>query len=198
VFGTGTAREWPHIVMGVGHTTGVEATSIPYAPQASDQIPFRDAGVPAVHVFTGAHEDYHRPTDDADKVDAAGLVKVATFVRETVDYLAQRPERLSPTGRAAAAGTSPEGPGRKVLLGTVPDFSFPGPGVRVASVLDGSPAAAAGLREGDVLLAFAGTPLADLRAYAKALEGHAPGDVVKVRWRRGAEETERDVTLVAR
>jgi hypothetical protein len=197
VLGTGGAREWPHVVMGVGHVTGVEATAVPEDPQGSDQVAFREAGVPAVHVFSGAHEDYHRATDDVEKIDAAGMAKVAAFVRETVDYLAQRPDPLTPAGTAPKAGGPAEG-GRRVLLGTMPDFAHQGPGVLVASVVEGSPAAAAGLQPGDLLLALGGTPLADLRAYSEALKRHAPGDVVRLRWKRGGQEMEKDVTLVAR
>ena len=199
VFGTGGAREWPFIVMGVSQTTGVEATGIPDDPQGSDQMAFREAGVPAVQLFSGANEDYHRPTDDLEKIDAAGMAKVAVFARETIAYLAERPEPLHGAGAPAtpAAPGGAEG-GRKVLFGTVPDFAHPGPGVKVASVLPDSPAAKAGLQPGDILLSIAGEPLADLRAYSELLKRRAPGDVVKVVWKRGETEMQADVTLAAR
>ena len=78
-----------------------------YPPlESSDQTSFIDAGIPAVQLFTGPHEDYHRSTDTADKVDAAGMVKVATFLKESVAYLASRPEPLTSTieGGAKPAG----------------------------------------------------------------------------------------------
>ncbi len=200
VFGTGGAREWPFIVMGVSQTTGVDATGIPEDPQGSDQLAFREAGVPAVQLFSGANEDYHRPTDDVEKIDAAGMAKVAVFARETIAYLAERPEPLHGAGAPAAPaapGAGGEG-GRKVLFGTVPDFAHPGPGVKVGSVLPDSPAAKAGLQAGDVLVSLGGDPLADLRAYSEVLKRHAPGDVVKVVWKRGESEMTADVTLAAR
>ena len=77
--------------------TGVESTNISEPMQSSDQMSFVAKGVPAVQIFTAAHADYHRPGDTADKIDAPGLVKVATFVKEGVAYLAERPEPLTVT-----------------------------------------------------------------------------------------------------
>jgi putative serine protease PepD len=84
------------------------------------------------------------------------------------------------------------------MLGTVPDFSFPGPGVRVASVLADSPAEAAGLREGDVVVAIEGAPIADLRAFAEALRERRSGDVIRIGIQRGDAELDVEAELVAR
>jgi hypothetical protein len=195
LLGTGTADEWKHIAMGVGYVTGVEAQCIPQDPGGSDQVAFHEAGVPAIQAFTGAHADYHRPTDDVEKIDAPGLVKVATFVRETVAYLAGRDRPLTTTGAAPAPA---RGEGRKVLLGAVPDFAFAGPGVRVESVVEGSPAEKAGVLAGDVLLAIDATELKSLRDLSEALKARAAGDAVKLRLRRGADELTLEATLVAR
>ncbi len=201
--GTGGTREWPFVVMGVAATTGVETTAVPDDPQGSDQVAFRDAGVPAIQLFSGANEDYHRPTDDVEKIDAAGLAKVALFLRETVAYLGERPEPFHATGAPGkpaaptAAGTAPKAR-RKVLFGSVPDFEFKGPGVKVGSVVADSPAAKAGLAAGDVLLSIGGEKLENLRGYSEVLKKHVPGDVVKVVWKRGEAEMTADVPLAAR
>ena len=94
VLGTGTAREWPHIFRGTGWVTGIELTMAKNDPGASDQVAFHEVGVPAVQLFTGPNEDYHRPSDTALKVDPDGLVKVATIVKEAVEYLASREEPM--------------------------------------------------------------------------------------------------------
>ena len=114
VIGTGTASEWQHIFRGASFVTGVESRNIPEAMQASDQMSFVRKGVPAVQIFTGANGDYHRPGDTADKIDGPGLVKVATFVREGVTYLAERAEPLTNTiapasGAATAAAFAASG-----------------------------------------------------------------------------------------
>ncbi len=110
VIGTGTASEWQHIFRGASFVTGVESRNIPEAMQASDQVSFVQKGVPAVQIFTGANADYHRPGDTAEKIDGPGLVKVATFVREGVVYLAGRAEPLTNTIAApAGAAARPAG-----------------------------------------------------------------------------------------
>jgi hypothetical protein len=200
VLGAGTADEWIHIVMGVGFTTGIEAKSILDDPGGSDQASFHEAGIPAVQIFSGTHGDYHRPSDDVDEIDADGLLKVASFVREIVVYLSDRDRPM--TSRLAAipdgGPAAPPADKRRVMLGTVPDFSFPGPGVRVASVLADSPAEAAGLREGDVVVAIEGALIADLQAFADALRERRSGDVIRIGIQRGDAELDVEAELVAR
>jgi aminopeptidase N len=204
VLGSGTASEWRHIAMGVGFTTGVESTCVANDPGGSDQKSFHRVGVPAVQIFSGGHADYHRSTDDVDKIDLDGMVRVATFVRETMVYLSQRPEPMTSSlgeAKAPAAGGPAAGPAagsRRVSLGSMPAFDFPGPGVKVAAVTEGSGAAAAGIEVGDILLAIDGTPLKDLRAFSNVLKAHTPGDEVSVVYRRGEEERTAKVTLQAR
>ena len=93
VFGTGSARELPFIFMGAAATTGVPVQAVPQDINASDNAAFAEAGVPAVQLFASAASDYHRPSDTADKIDAAGLGKVAAILKEAADYLAARPSR---------------------------------------------------------------------------------------------------------
>jgi S1-C subfamily serine protease len=150
-----------------------------------------------VQIFTGPHADYHRPTDDVSKVDADGLVKVATFVRETLVYLGDRDGPLSGSVGPGAA-KPPAGGARRVSLGTMPDFAFRGPGVKVGSVLDGSPAAKAGVETGDILLAIDDEELADLRTFSQVLKQHKPGDVISIKVRRGEEDLTLEAKLVAR
>ncbi len=204
VLGAGTATEWRHIAMGVGFTTGVESTCVADDPGGSDQVAFHEIGVPAVQLFTGPHADYHRPTDVASKVDIEGLVKVGTWLRETAVYLSERPEPMTST--LPAVGAAPEKPiaapprsdARRVSLGTMPEFEFAGPGVKVASVIDGSPAQLAGIAAGDVIVAIDGVAISDLRAYSDLLKSHQPGDTLKVSVRRGDEIKELEARLVAR
>ncbi len=200
VLGTGSAREWPHIFRGAGHVAGLEVKAVGDDLGASDQRSFLDAGVPAVQLFSGAHPDYHRASDSADKLDYPGLLKTADLLNEVVGYLAARAEPLqSLLGSGdAPAPTSPAGEGRRVSLGTVPDFAYPGPGVRLSGVGSGSPAERAGLREGDVLLAIGAVELADLRAFAQTLRALNPGQRVDLRFSRDGEERSAEAELVAR
>jgi len=203
VLGTGTATEWQHIFRGAGFVTGVNGRNVPESIQSSDQVPFVERGVPAVQIFTGAHNDYHRPSDTAEEIDVAGLVKVATFVKEGVAYLAERPDPLTvtiPSVPAAARPAAPagQGEGRRVSFGTVPDFAFAGPGVRVDGLVDGSPAAQAGIQAGDVILDIDGTAIANLQGFSDRLRTLTAGQTVAVRVRRGTETLTLKVTVVER
>jgi hypothetical protein len=210
VLATGSASEWQHIFRGAGFVTGVEGRMIPEALEASDQQSFLDRGVPAVQIFTDPHADYHRPGDTADQIDGPGLVKVATFVREGIQYLGERAEPLTntiATMKGAAAGAAPAGPpagggtggqGRRVSFGTVPDFAFPGPGVKVAGVTPGSPAEKAGVREGDVLTELGGRPIADLKGFSGMLRELAPGQTVQVVLERAGRKESLEVTVAER
>ncbi|MGE3840554.1 MAG: M20/M25/M40 family metallo-hydrolase [Vicinamibacterales bacterium] len=189
ILGTGTAAEWQHIFNGASYVTGVPSRNIPESLPSSDQASFVAKGVPAVQIFTPTHADYHRPTDTFDKLDLAGLVKVATFTREGVAYLAEREQpmiRPGPVGSAASSAT-PSSESRRVSLGTVPDFAFAGPGVRVSDVVKGSPAEAAGLRAGDVLLELAGKGVASLQGYSDLLKTLTPNQRVEVLVERGGQ-----------
>jgi hypothetical protein len=202
VIATGSASEWQHIFRGAGFVTGVEGRMIPEALESSDQKSFIDRGVPAVQIFTDPHPDYHRPGDTADRIDAAGLVKVATFVREGIVYLGEREQPLTNTigsmkGGAGAPAVG-SGQGRRVSFGTVPDFAFAGPGVRVAGVTPGAPAEKAGVKEGDILLKVDGKDVGDLRGFSAILRGLTPGQTVNVLLGRGGENLSLEVTVAER
>jgi len=202
--GSGTAGEWPHILRGVSYVTGIESRGVPQATEASDQQSFIERGVPGIQLFTGAHADYHRPEDTADRIDAAGLVKVATFAKEVVAHLTERPEPLTVaiagpgTTATTAAPLEPSAPRRRVSFGLVPDFGFAGPGVRAASVVPGSPTEAAGLKDGDVLLLVEQTRIESLAGFSEVLRTLAPGQTVQVVVGRGGDEIHLSVTLAAR
>ncbi len=216
VLGTGTAGEWIHAIRGATWVTGVETKAVPETLESSDHLSFVEAGVPAVQLFTGAHADYHRPSDTAEKVDVPGLAKVTAVAKELVSWLAGREQPLSvstpargagapgPASTSTAAPASPAsggGPGstsRRVSFGTVPDFGFEGPGVRVESVVLGSPAEKAGVRPGDVLLKLDGIAVGSLRDYSDRLKGMSPGQLVTATIVRDGAERDVSVTLVER
>jgi len=201
VLGGGSAPEWVHILRGAGYLAGAETAMAAADLDASDDVTFRRAGVPAVQLFGGPSADYHRPTDTADKIDGTGLEKVVQLAAEVVGYLASPEARLSAVGAVpgpppsdAAGGGAGE---RKVSLGVVPDFAFAGPGVRLDGVVPGSPAAAAGLRAGDVLLAVDGKELAGLKALSALLKSLLPG-MVSLKYLRDEREETVQTLLVPR
>jgi len=196
VLNTDSAREWPFIFMGAGYTTGAPIKIVSEPLDASDQGAFLEAGIPAVQLFSGPTPDYHRPTDTVDKLDFEGMGRVCEVAKEVVSYLAGRRETLDV--RIPANGTAQEPPKalkheskpgeRKVSLGTMPDFGYSGPGIRVQAVMPGSGAGKAGLLAGDILLAVDGKKLEGLRALAGILRGHQAGDAVDLLVDRDGKE----------
>ena len=196
--------EWPHVFRGVGFTTGIPTKNVPGATASSDQQSFINAGIPGVQIFTGAHGDYHRPSDTIDKVDADGMVRVAAVVREATGYLVARAEPLTITGAGVSSTTADQtrasaaGNRRRVSFGTVPDFAWQGSGVKVESVVAGSPAETAGIRAGDVITAIDGAAIADLGAFSEQLKRYAPGDRIKASGEREGDAFEVEMDLTAR
>ena len=201
IFGTGSASEWVHIFRGAGFVTGIQVESVADDFGSSDQKSFLDAQVPAVQFFSGVHLDYHRPGDTADKIDAAGMVKVAAIVREAVEYLAGREQPMTAqfAGKQSAQQTRPRGgSGRRVSFGSVPDFAFSGPGVRITGTTPGSAAEKAGLKKGDVIISLAGKDVKTLRDLSTVLRALNPGDEIDVRWLREGRELQAKTTVSAR
>ena len=126
------------------------------------------------------------------------MVSVATWLREALVYLTERGDPLTSTLGSGRERPRPSGSGRRVSLGTVPDFTHPGPGVRVESVLDGSPAAKAGIVGGGQIVEIDGKAISDLRAFSEALREKSVGDTISVVVERDGERVTLSATLVAR
>jgi hypothetical protein len=196
VLGASSAQEWPFIFGGITAATGIPTRIVAGAGESSDQRAFIEAGLPGVQLFTSATLDYHRPTDTADKVDGAGLVQVATVTTEAIVYLASTDRQLTVTGDATPA--APPGERRRVSLGTIPDFAWRGPGLRLDGVVPGSPADKAGMKSGDFLMTLGGEAVIGLESFNDILKKHQPGDRVELHWTREGQATSATVDLVAR
>jgi aminopeptidase N len=203
VIGGSSAREWQFIFMGIGYTVGIETQLISQELDASDQVAFLREGIPGIQLFSGPHNDYHRPSDTVDKIEGPGLAKVAAVARETIAYLAERKEPLTFTGAALASGpgkpasSTPAG-GRRVRTGIMPDFSFSGNGMKIGAVSQDSPAEKASLRKGDIIIKVGETVVSNLREYANALKSFQIGDTVIFSYLRDGQEYSTRVELEAR
>tara|TARA_R110002073_G_scaffold30305_1_gene94697 strand:- start:298 stop:2160 length:1863 start_codon:yes stop_codon:yes gene_type:complete len=202
VFGTGSARELKHILRGASFVAGIPVNAVPNDFGSSDQAAFIQAGVPAVQFFASAHEDYHSPGDVIDKIDSNGLIKVATILKEVATYLSNRVEPLNVTldsadPQSTTSLLNPK-PIRKISLGTVPDFSYQGEGVRVADVVAGSPAQRAKLQMGDILIQLAGKPIKDLASFSSILKTLKVGQRAELKYSRNEEVVSLQVTFIAR
>jgi hypothetical protein len=194
VYGARSAKEFPALLDSLNWYAGFDlrAQGDGYGP--SDHSSFYAAKRPVLHLFTDLHEDYHRTTDDWQKVNLDGLKRVADFTLGLVTALANRTRALTffdlPAPLPAqTAAPHPASPGYGAYLGTVPDMTGAPGGVRLVGVRTGSPAEKAGLRGDDIITRIGSTDTPDLQAMTDALRIHRPGDTVEIVVRRGASVT---------
>ncbi len=170
---------------------------------SSDDTSFLLKKVPAIGFFSGFHEDYHRPTDDWQKIDPAGGTAVANLAYRIAQRIAARTDRpavvaVEPAQGHGSPSAAPSGGGYGPYFGSVPDFGENAEGVKFAEGRENSPAAKAGLRKGDIMVSFDRQPMKTLYDFTYALRTKAPGDVVDVTVLRGAERGTVTVTLSSR
>ena len=199
VYGTSTATELKPLLDSAnaaldGGALKVNGIGDGYGP--SDQTSFYAKDIPVLHFFTDQHEDYHRATDDVERINSNGEARVVNLALTIARELANRPSRLTFVRVAAPARTGMSREGSQTYLGSVPDMSATDVvGLKLMGVRPDSPADKGGLKTGDVIVEFGGTPVKDLYSYTDALYSHKPGDVVKVVVMRAGQRVELTVTL---
>jgi hypothetical protein len=176
-------------------SVGVELKPSPFS--ASDHTRFYGAGTPVLFFHTGSHDDYHQPTDTADKIDGAGMARVAAVAIRVVQTLAPRTRpvyaKLSPPARERRGP-----PSGSVFFGISADGRTGFDGLRLAGVVPGSAAARAGLRDGDVLVRFADVAVNSFEDLRAALRSRRPGDTVNVVYLRNGSDHATSAILDAR
>ncbi len=201
VYGTATAREFPALLDSLNTPVRFDLRSQGDGYGPSDQSSFFAAHRPVLHLFTDLHADYHRTTDDWQKINAPGEAEVVDFAARLVTALGNRPKPLTFVDEAPApephAGVAVT-PGYGAYLGTIPDMTDSPGGVQLSGVRTGSPADQAGLRAGDIITRIGSHEVPDLQAMTDALREHKAGDVVEIRIRRGADILALKATLGTR
>jgi hypothetical protein len=206
VLGVGTARPLERWVREAGSAAGLEL-DISLSGQGvggSDHMTFLKRRIPAVHFFSGVHTDYHKPSDDLQGFEAEGTRRVVALGIELVRNLSDAP-------RGALAYVDPPlseeeqqserqrlGAGWRVWFGTVPEYSYEGPGLLLAGTSEGSPAERAGLLAGDVVNRVGDIEVETIYDFMHALQIYKPGDVVQTRFVRDGETHAVPVTLATR
>jgi Peptidase family M28/PDZ domain/PA domain len=199
--GTGTGSTFPQLVNDVKPPAPIQIDLAEKAGYgSSDHTSFTTKNVPVLFFFSGLHADYHKPSDTADKIDSADAAKLLDYIADLIAHLENDPRpqfiRVAEpaTGPVGSGGGSGYGPN----FGSIPDFDEPAKGVRFADVRDGTPAAKAGLKAGDILIEFDGKDIANLYDFTYALRAHKPGDLVLVRVLREGKTIEAKVLLTER
>ncbi len=157
----------------------------------SDHTSFYWKNIPVLFFFTGQHADYHKPTDDAEKINFTGQRDVLRFAARLIEALDTRPKLSFQPTRSGTEDT----PRFRVTLGIMPDYTFEGDGVHVDGVSEGKPAARAGLQRGDRIIALGDTDVHNVREYMQALSKFQKGDKTTVKFVRGGEVLVREVTF---
>ena len=188
--GTGTAVEWDEILDTPIH--GLDIKKDPAGVGPSDQTSFYYKDLPVLHLFTGTHDDYHKPTDDADKINYKGMAKLASLIY-TITARTAYYENV--TFQKTTSSEQKTTPNFSVTLGVVPDYLFGGPGLRIDGATEGRPAANAGLKAGDVIMKIGAIAIDDIYAYMTALGAFKKGDTTALVYVRDGEEVETEITF---
>ncbi|HLL77001.1 MAG TPA: M20/M25/M40 family metallo-hydrolase [Pyrinomonadaceae bacterium] len=205
---SGAARREGDVPIVVAANGAIVATATPAARFAltlnddgfgpSDHSSFYARQIPVLFFWTGTHEDYHKPTDTAERINYEGLLRVTEFVRDivrAVDAADARPtytqaKSATPAGRAAG--------GFRVYLGTIPSYAEGGDGMKLDGVRDDSPAAKAGLKAGDLIVKLAGRDVKNVYDYTQVLGYMKAGEEYEVEVLRGGERLKFKLTPAAR
>jgi len=156
----------------------------------SDHTSFYRKDIPVLFFFTGQHKDYHRPTDDAERINYDGELLIVNYINNLIGSLNKQNQRLAfLKTRESQLSMAPF----KVTLGIMPDYTFSGSGVRADGVTEGRPASKAGLKAGDVIVKLGETVVTSMESYMQALNRLNKGEKTKVVYKRGEETIESDI-----
>ena len=193
----GSSSIWTDLVEELNEPIGFELSFVadPYLP--TDVMSLNAAEVPSLAFFTGSHEDYHRPTDDAATVNYDGLDRIAELGRAVAARLVMRPEapdfiKVEQNVRRAGQATM------RIFTGTIPDYAQEADGLLLSGVVGGGPAEAAGLQGGDVIVSLAGQTIADIYDYTYALDVLKVGEPAEVIFMRDGERMTTELIPEAR
>lgn len=197
VFGTGTAKQFEPLIDELGKKHDLKVTKNPGGFGPSDHSSFYGKSIPVLHFFTGTHSDYHRPSDDSDKLNIVGMRRIADLVVDAVlatDAAENRPEYVQ-IKKIEVIGA---GDGDRPYFGSIPDFGQNVEGYAISGATPGSPADKGGLKAGDVIVQLGESKIANLEDFDSALRKYKIGDKVKVVVKRDGKEVELEVMLEKR
>jgi Zn-dependent M28 family amino/carboxypeptidase len=187
VGGYGTSPQWATVI-------NAQDKKLPFVLKIdssgtgpSDHTSFYRKDIPVLFFFTGQHRDYHRPTDDADKINYPGELRVINYINTIITSLDKQHQKMAflKTRETQMSTTS-----FRVTLGIMPDYTYNGTGIRADGVTEGRPAAKAGLKTGDVIIQLGDYPVNSMDTYMQALNKFKKGDKTKVKFKRGNETLE--------
>ncbi|MES1221630.1 MAG: M20/M25/M40 family metallo-hydrolase [Bacteroidota bacterium] len=189
--GYGTSPQWENAINTTNKKSffAIKIDSSGTGP--SDHTSFYRKDIPVLFFFTGLHSDYHRPTDDADKINYTGEYLIVRYINDIITTLSKQNQKLAFTKTRETQSSSSAR--FSVTMGIMPDYTFTGTGVRCDGVSEGKTAFKAGLKTGDVILQLGDYNVTSLENYMQALGKFKKGDKTKVKYKRGNDVIESDV-----
>lgn len=175
VYGVGTSSNWVKLLDETKSQFSIKKDSSGIGP--SDQTSFYLKDIPVLHFFTGQHGDYHKPSDDVEKINIMGEVAVLNYMISLIEKTLLLPKfdflktRNPDTGKSIF----------KVTLGIMPDYAFDGEGLRIDGVTDNKPAFKAGILKGDVIIEMGNEKIKDVQDYMKQLSNYKKGDTCSLK-----------------
>ncbi len=193
VYGTGTSPRWEPELKQFNGENGFKLIFKPEGDGPSDHTSFYAKKIPVLHFFTGEHADYHKPTDDWEKINIEGVSRVADLIEAMITATVSQTERPEYVETKRAAG--PSRGGNRPYVGTIPEFGNEDPGYAISGVTPGGPGEKGGLKGGDRIIKIGPHPVANLDDFDAALRKFSPGDAVDFTVVREKKEQTFKVTL---
>lgn len=187
IYGVGTSPTWVPLLDKQNTYFSIKKDSSGIGP--SDQTSFYLKDIPVLHFFTGQHSDYHKPSDDVEKINLFGEKKVLEYIISLVEATEKMPKLTFSKTIAPASNNS----SWKVTLGVMPDYAFEGQGMRIDGVSNGKPAFKAGIEKGDIILEFGGEKVTNVQDYMKALSKYKKGEKTSILIKRATETLIKEV-----
>lgn len=195
IIGSGTSSKWKQL-LNSKNTYGFKLAMSDGGSGGSDHQAFSNKSIPVLFFFSGTHSDYHKPSDDVDKINFAGEEKILKYVfditkeiqkaEKRLDYVKVQEVAQRPTGRA------------RVTVGTVPEFGYSGNGYKLSGTTEGSPAAKAGMKAGDIIIKFGPKTVGNIYDFMYAVQDYKAGDKVDVVALREGKETTFTLELISK
>ncbi len=188
--GYGTSPTWAQTVTAGNKFFTIKLDSSGTGP--SDHTSFYRKNIPVIFLFTGIHSDYHKPSDEADKINYTGILNVVKYVSRLIENTDKKGKLSFTKTRETALGGNVN---FKVTLGIMPDYTFNGMGVRADGIIDGRTAQKAGILAGDVILQLGNYKFTGMQTYMETLSKFNKGDATKVIIKRGDKEMSFDIVF---
>ena len=186
---------WEEILEEANLSVGLEINRTKLLGGRSDHASFRKKGIPSTFFYTGSHNDYHRPSDDWEKINLEGEVRIINLVRNMVWWGLDELDETPVHSIVERGFVQPDQLSFRVVLGILPDYGYAGNGLKIRSVKENGSASEAGMENGDVILKMSGKEIIDIEDYMNVLQKLEPGEEVALSVERGAKILEIHATM---